>query len=152
MTYPSVYQLIRNRAEVTWLILIAAPPTSFAIGVEHGTGAAVVIVVLGIAAIKVRLIGLDFMEVRQAPIPLRVMFETYCVVLRAVLSGLYLLLQFACCETVSVTGRLRPPPETNHLGRPARRAIAGGNLKDPSLSLRQNVPSDECPHHHSRRS
>jgi hypothetical protein len=38
----------------------------------------------------VRLIGLDFMELRHAPIPLRAIFEAYCVLLWAVLSGLYL--------------------------------------------------------------
>jgi hypothetical protein len=48
--------------------------------------------VFGIAAIKVRLIGLDFMELRSAPIPLRAAFESYCLGLWAVLSGLYLFL------------------------------------------------------------
>ena len=50
------------------------------------------VVVFGIAAIKVRLIGLDFMELRSAPIPLRAAFEGYCLVLWGVLSGLYLFL------------------------------------------------------------
>ncbi len=50
----------------------------------------VAVVVLAIAAIKVRLVGLDFMELRHAPIPLRVMFEAYCFGVWAVLSGLYL--------------------------------------------------------------
>ena len=50
----------------------------------------VAIVVLAIAAIKVRLVGLDFMELRHAPIPLRVLFEVYCFAVWAVLSGLYL--------------------------------------------------------------
>ena len=90
MTDPSVYQLIRNRAGLSWLILIAATLISFGVGVEHGTGAVVGVVVLGIAAIKIRLIGLDFMELREAPIPLRAVFESYCVLLWAVLSGLYL--------------------------------------------------------------
>jgi hypothetical protein len=43
-----------------------------------------------VAAIKVRLIGLDFKELRSAPMPLRIAFESYCLVLGAVLSGLYL--------------------------------------------------------------
>jgi cytochrome c oxidase subunit IV len=49
-----------------------------------------VVVVLGIASIKVRLVGLDFMELRSAPIPLRAAFEGYCFGLWALLSGLYL--------------------------------------------------------------
>jgi hypothetical protein len=65
---------------------------SYALGAEHGVGSVVVVVVLGILTIKVRLIGLDFMELRSAPIPLRAVFEGYCLGLWAVLSGLYLFL------------------------------------------------------------
>jgi len=83
-------QLMRNRAGVSWLILIAATLASFALGADHGTGSLVAVAVLAIAAIKVRLVGLDFMELRHAPIPLRMAFEVYCVGLWALLSGLYL--------------------------------------------------------------
>jgi hypothetical protein len=48
------------------------------------------VAVLGIAAVKVRLVGLDFMELRHAPIALRAVFELYCATLWAVLSGPYL--------------------------------------------------------------
>ena len=77
---------------MSWLVLIAATLLSYALGAEHGVGSTVVVVVFGIAAIKVRLIGLDFMELRSAPIPLRAAFEGYCLVLWGVLSGLYLFL------------------------------------------------------------
>ena len=39
--------------------------------------------------IKVRLIGLDFMELRNAPRALRAVLEFYCFAVWAVLSGLY---------------------------------------------------------------
>lgn len=90
MTGPSVLQLARNRAGLTWLLLIAATVVSWAVGAEHGTGSAVAVVVLAIAAVKVRLVGLDFMELRRAPVALRAVFEAYCVTVWAVLSGLYL--------------------------------------------------------------
>ncbi|ORB61700.1 cytochrome C oxidase subunit IV family protein [Mycolicibacterium tusciae] len=90
MQGPSVFQLVRNRAGLSWLILVAATVVSWAVGADHGTGSMVAIVVLAIAAIKVRLVGLDFMELRHAPIPLRVLFEVYCFAVWAVLSGLYL--------------------------------------------------------------
>ena len=90
MKGPSVLQLVRNRAGLSWLVLVAATIISWAVGAEHGTGSMVAIVVLAIAAIKVRLGGLDFMELRHAPIPLRVLFEAYCFLVWAVLSGLYL--------------------------------------------------------------
>ena len=85
-----MFQLVRNRAGLSWLILVAATVVSWAVGADHGTGSMVAIVVLAIAAIKVRLVGLDFMELRHAPIPLRVLFEVYCFAVWAVLSGLYL--------------------------------------------------------------
>jgi hypothetical protein len=91
MADPSRLRLIPRRAGVSWLILVAVTLVSFALGVEHGTGAAIVFVVLALAAIKVRLIGLDFMELRHAPIALRALFELYCIALWAVLSTLYLL-------------------------------------------------------------
>jgi Prokaryotic Cytochrome C oxidase subunit IV len=84
-----VLALVRNRAGVSWLILVAATAVSWAVGAEHGTGSMVVLVVLAIAALKVRLVGLDFMELRHAPIPLRAAFELYCFAIWAVLSGLY---------------------------------------------------------------
>ena len=39
---------------------------------------------------SVRLVGLDFMELRHAPLPLRAAFEAYCVGMWALLSALYL--------------------------------------------------------------
>ena len=65
----TVVQLLRNRAGVSWLVLIAATLVSWAVGADHGTGSMAAVVVLAIAAIKVRLVGLDFMELRHAPIP-----------------------------------------------------------------------------------
>lgn len=86
----TVLRLLRNRAGLSWVILIAATIVSWAIGAEHGTGSLLAVVVMAIAAIKVRLVGLDFMELRQAPILLRAAFECYCVGMWALLSGLYL--------------------------------------------------------------
>ena len=60
MTDAARFRLFPRRALVSWLILVAVTLVSFALGVEHGTGAAIVLVVLALAGIKVRLIGLDF--------------------------------------------------------------------------------------------
>ncbi len=83
-------QYMRNRAGVSWLILVALTLASFALGADHDAGSLIAVGVLAIAAFKVRLVGLDFMELRHAPIPLRAAFEVYCVALWALLSGLYL--------------------------------------------------------------
>ena len=84
-----ILELVRNRAGLSWLILVAATLVSWLVGAEHGTGSLVAVVVLAIAAVKIRLVGLDFMELRHAPTALRVAFESYCVALWAVLAGLY---------------------------------------------------------------
>lgn len=55
-------RFVRNRAGLSWLVLVAATLVSFAIGAEHGTGAATIVVVPAIASVEVRLVGLDFME------------------------------------------------------------------------------------------
>lgn len=86
----TVLGLLKNRAGLSWLILVAATLVSWAVGAEHGTGSAVGVVVLGIAAFKVRLVGLDFMELRHAPLALRAAFEGYCVGMWVLLSALYL--------------------------------------------------------------
>ena len=83
-------QFLCSRAGLSWLILIAATLVSWVVGAEHGVGSFAAVVVLAIAAAKIRLVGLDFMELRNAPIPLRAAFEAYCVVLWTVLSALYL--------------------------------------------------------------
>lgn len=86
----TVLDLLKNRAGASWLFLVAATIVSWAVGAEHGSGSVVAVLVLGIAAIKVRLVGLDFMELRHAPIPLRAVFELYCIGMWALLSSLYL--------------------------------------------------------------
>jgi hypothetical protein len=71
-------------------VLVLATLISWAVGAEHSTGSGVAVLVLAIALIKVRFVGLDFMELRNAPVILRAMFEFYCVALFLVLAGMYL--------------------------------------------------------------
>jgi hypothetical protein len=82
--------LFRARSTVVWVVLVAATIVSWAVGSEHGTGSTIALVVLGVALFKVRYVGLDFMELRQAPLLLRGTFECYCIVLWCVLAGMYL--------------------------------------------------------------
>jgi hypothetical protein len=82
--------LFRARSTVVWLVLVVATIVSWAVGSEHGTGSAIALVVLGVAMFKVRFVGLDFMELRQAPLLLRGIFEGYCIALWCVLAGMYL--------------------------------------------------------------
>jgi hypothetical protein len=82
--------LFRARSTVVWLGLIIVTLVSFTVGADHGVGSGVALWVLALALIKVRYVGLDFMELRDAPLLLRGAFEGYCVVLWLVLAGMYL--------------------------------------------------------------
>jgi Prokaryotic Cytochrome C oxidase subunit IV len=82
--------LLRARSTLVWIVLVVATIVSWAVGSAHGTGSAVAVVVLAVAVVKVRFVGLDFMELRSAPLILRAMFEGYCVALWCVLVGMYI--------------------------------------------------------------
>ena len=77
---------------IVWVGLIGATLLSFWLGTDHGIssseGRAVLILV--VAFIKVRFLGLYFMELRDAPLPLRGIFEGYCAVVCLTLIGFYL--------------------------------------------------------------
>ncbi|WP_375482362.1 cytochrome C oxidase subunit IV family protein [uncultured Mycobacterium sp.] len=82
--------LLRARSTIVWLALVVVTLVSWTLGAEHGVGSGVAVVVLALAAIKVRFVGLDFMELRSAPSILRAVFEAYCLALWGVLAGMYL--------------------------------------------------------------
>jgi apolipoprotein N-acyltransferase len=86
--------LLRHRTTVIWLLLVVATCVSWWLGTSHGFGvhdhAAAGVVILTVAFVKVRFVGLDFMELRDAPLPLRAVFETYVLVVYGVVAGLYL--------------------------------------------------------------
>ena len=80
-------------AFTVWAALVAFTVASFALGGEHliddNTVAAAVVV--GIAAVKIRLVGIHFMELQHAPLVLRAFFEVYCALLFIVIMGIYLI-------------------------------------------------------------
>jgi hypothetical protein len=84
--------LVRSRITLVWFILVTATAASFEMG--HGVGlhdlhqASIAIIL--IAFIKVRFVILDFMEIRNAPIPIRVVGEVWCVVVCSALIILYI--------------------------------------------------------------
>jgi hypothetical protein len=76
-----------RRVTLVWVLLLALTFGSFLVGVEQGAGFASVgaAIIVGIAMLKVRLIGLHFMDVRAAPRVLRALFEGYVLAVFAVL-------------------------------------------------------------------
>ncbi|MBH0776714.1 cytochrome C oxidase subunit IV family protein [Nocardia sp. NEAU-351] len=73
-----------------WTVLVAATCVSWVLGATHRAGAVSAIALLAVAFVKVRLIGLHFMEIRGAPMALRVVFEIYVVAVPTALSVLVL--------------------------------------------------------------
>ena len=86
--------LLRTRTTAVWLLLIAATLLTWSLGTDHGLGLSqllpTAVVILLIAIVKVRFIGLYFMELREAPPALRAVFEIYCAAVFLTLSAMYL--------------------------------------------------------------
>lgn len=85
--------LLRSTATVVWFFLIAATVVSWALGTDHGfvddhTVASITILV--VAFVKVRFIGLYFMDLKDAPLLLRALIEIYCLAVCALVIGFYL--------------------------------------------------------------
>ena len=57
---------------------------------QHGGSTAVGLLLLAIAAVKIRLVALHFMEVKDAPMPLRLLVEAYVVLTFVAMVVLYL--------------------------------------------------------------
>jgi hypothetical protein len=77
------------RVAVVWLMLVAATLLAWESARSPGDYRLASSVVLLIAFLKARLIGLEFMELRTAPLPLRLIFEAWTVVACASLLALY---------------------------------------------------------------
>lgn len=87
-----VLSLLRNRVSVVWTLLIAATVLSWWLGTGHGLSSvqAASVAVLVVAFVKIRLVGLYFMELRHSPTVLRSIFEAYCLVVCGVVIGMFL--------------------------------------------------------------
>jgi len=91
MTAPN---LLRNIITAVWGALIAATLVSWWLGTEHGVSdvQTASVLILLVAFVKVRFVGLYFMELRHAPIPLRLLFEGWCAVVSSTVIVMYLAL------------------------------------------------------------
>ncbi|UXA11508.1 cytochrome C oxidase subunit IV family protein [Mycobacterium sp. SMC-8] len=79
-----------RRITVVWAALMALTFASFLVGIEQSAGAAsaAAAIIVGIALFKVRLIGIHFMDLRVAPMPLRLIFEGYVLVVFVALTAI----------------------------------------------------------------
>jgi hypothetical protein len=76
-----------RRVEMVWALLLLLTFGSFVLGMEQNAGfaSAGAAVIVAIALLKVRLIGMHFMDIRSAPWALRGLFEGYLLIVLAVL-------------------------------------------------------------------
>jgi heme/copper-type cytochrome/quinol oxidase subunit 4 len=89
---PSLSALFRGPVTAVWALLVAATALSFWLGTDHGLSSveARTLLVMIVAFVKIRFVGLYFMELRDAPWPLRGLFEGYCIVVCVAVAGFYL--------------------------------------------------------------
>jgi hypothetical protein len=78
----SLADLLRSSITAIWFVLIGATLLSWWLGTDHVIDDASLAgaLILLVAFIKVRFVGLYFMELRHAPIPLRLVWEGWCLV------------------------------------------------------------------------
>lgn len=84
--------LIFHRATAVWLLLVGATGLSWEFGHGFGFGTDFrygTVAVVIIAFIKLRIVFLEFMELRHAPLRLRLAFEAWTVVVCASVLILY---------------------------------------------------------------
>jgi hypothetical protein len=90
-----VLSLLRSPVTVVWSLLICATLLSWWLGTDHGLASGAdhtlpTLAILVVAFVKLRCVGLYFMELRNAPAPLRLVFEAYAVLVCGAVIGLYL--------------------------------------------------------------
>jgi hypothetical protein len=85
--------LLKSPATAVWVFLMAATAVQWALGTDHALiddATATSSTVLVIAFVKVRFIGLYFMELKNAPLVLRIIFEGWCLTVCGLSIGFYL--------------------------------------------------------------
>jgi hypothetical protein len=83
---------LRTRAVAVWLILVVATIGSLTLFEAFRSAMmnrTVSTVIIAVAFIKARFVGLDFMELRRAPFALRLVFELWLIVIGGALIMLY---------------------------------------------------------------
>ncbi len=89
---PSMKSLLQGPFVAVWCVLIAATMITWYLGSDHGipNHHVATVVILLVAFVKVRFVGLYFMELRDAPALLRGIFEAHCILVCSALVVVYL--------------------------------------------------------------
>jgi hypothetical protein len=86
--------LLLRPITLVWLLLVLATGASWRFGTEHvlelaAAHPSATATIIVIALIKIRLVMRHFMEVRSAPLPLKLMCDAWLVLVGSVVLGLY---------------------------------------------------------------
>ncbi|AYE99422.1 hypothetical protein C0J29_31160 (plasmid) [Mycobacterium paragordonae] len=82
--------MLRERVTMVWLgLMLLTCMTTWGLSQDLFSAPVAVIGIFLIAAVKVRYVILDFMELRGAPIPVRIAFEAWPVGVAAVILGFW---------------------------------------------------------------
>ncbi len=100
-----------SRLTIVWAALVAATCVSWSVGAAA----------LAIAFVKVRYIGLEFMELRGADAVLRGLFEAYVLVVGATLLALHALAERSSCSRATDPSGSGPTGSTISVVTPASR-------------------------------
>jgi hypothetical protein len=84
-----------RRITLVWVALVLATVLSWTIRFEDADGgptaqALTTLAILGVAFVKIHYVGMDFMELRHAPLALRLCFHVWAVGLIGLLVTIYL--------------------------------------------------------------
>ena len=81
---------LRERVTIVWLgLMVLTCVTTWGLSKDLFIPAVGVVGIFSIAAIKVSYVILDFMELRNAPIPVRVAFQAWPVIVPAMILGFW---------------------------------------------------------------
>lgn len=83
--------LMRKRISIVWvLLMVATCITTWGLSKDGVAPLAAAVGIVVLAALKVRYVILDFMEIRNAPIPLRTILEAWPVIVGIGILAFYL--------------------------------------------------------------
>jgi len=76
---------LRNAAHRAWLILVLATGVTWYLGEVGAAGTGAIVAMLAIAFVKGRLVILDFMELRRAPVLWRLLLEGWLLLVSSLI-------------------------------------------------------------------
>jgi caa(3)-type oxidase subunit IV len=77
--------LLKNPAHRAWIVLMIATSITWYLGEVGAAGTMAIVAMLVIAFIKGRLVILDFMELREAPLMWRVLLEGWLILVSSLI-------------------------------------------------------------------